>query len=411
LNPCSQNTYNRKRPMSQTAISFDNVSKKFKRGEMYDSLRDFIPALVKQAFKKSESDLLTSSEFWALRNISFSVAQGESVGIIGHNGAGKSTMLKHLNGIMKPTGGTITVNGKLSALIEIGAGFHPDLSGRENIFLNGTILGMSRAEIRRKFDEIVDFSGLEEFIDTPVKRYSSGMHARLGFSVAVHLEPDILVVDEVLSVGDYVFQKKGLDKMHSILKGGATVLFVSHNLRAVSDLCDRSLLLDHGRVLLDGPTHEVIDCYYQSDPYKKSGEDDKDVILKDILTYGANGEQNQFYEKEKLRLEVCVKGIKKVDKLSVCIYVQDDNNYSIFDTSTERLTKNSFSIDENEIKKHIFELELNLGPGTYHIGALIYRYDIQKTYDFLFPAKTIFVKSDRDARGAANLYPVLIEVP
>lgn len=397
--------------MSQTAISFDNVSKKFKRGEMYDSLRDFIPALVKQAFRKSESDLLTSSEFWALRNISFSVAQGESIGIIGHNGAGKSTMLKHLNGIMKPTGGTITVNGKLSALIEIGAGFHPDLSGRENIFLNGTILGMSRAEIRRKFDEIVDFSGLEEFIDTPVKRYSSGMHARLGFSVAVHLEPDILVVDEVLSVGDYVFQKKGLDKMHSILKGGATVLFVSHNLRAVSDLCDRSLLLDHGRVLLDGPTHEVIDCYYKSDPYKKMGEDSKDVILENIVIYGENGEQSQFYEKDKLRLEISVKGIKKVDKIAVCIYLQDDNYYLIFDTSTERLTKNSFTINENEIVRHVFELELNLGPGTYHVGALIYRYDIQKTYDSLFPAKTIFVKSDRDARGAANLYPVLVEGP
>lgn len=378
---------------------------------MYDSLRDFIPALVKQAFKKSESDLLASSEFWALRNISFSVAQGESIGIIGHNGAGKSTMLKHLNGIMKPTGGTITVNGKLSALIEIGAGFHPDLSGRENIFLNGTILGMSRAEIRRKFDEIVDFSGLEEFIDTPVKRYSSGMHARLGFSVAVHLEPDILVVDEVLSVGDYVFQKKGLDKMHSILKGGATVLFVSHNLRAVSDLCDRSLLLDHGRVLLDGPTHEVIDCYYQSDPYKKMGEDSKDVILENIVIYGENGEQSQFYEKDKLRLEISVKGIKRVDKIAVCIYLQDDNYYLIFDTSTERLTKSSFTINENEIMKHVFELELNLGPGTYHVGALIYRYDIQKTYDSLFPAKTIFVKSDRDARGAANLYPVLVEGP
>jgi len=357
---------------------------------------------------KSDNDLLTSKEFWALRNISFSVAKGESVGIIGHNGAGKSTMLKHLSGIMKPTGGTISVYGKLSALIEIGAGFHPDLSGRENIFLNGTILGMSRAEIRRKFDAIVDFSGLEDFIDTPVKRYSSGMHARLGFSVAVHLEPDILVVDEVLSVGDYVFQKKSLDRMHSILKGGATVLFVSHNLRAVSDLCDRSLLLDHGRIAMDAPTQEVIDFYYKCDPSKMSGIENKEVILGDIVTYGENGEQNQFNAKEKLRLEVCVKGVKKVDKLAVCIHMQDDNNYHIFDTSTERLTKTSFSIDENEIKKHIFELELNLGPGTYHFGVLIYRYDIQKTYDSQFPAKTIFVKSDRDARGVANLYPVLV---
>ncbi len=190
--------------MSDIAIRFDDVSKRFRKGERFDSLRDLVPHLLarltgngKRHWPRDDRD------FWALRHINLEIRQGETVGVIGHNGAGKSTMLKHFARIMWPTEGRIEVNGRLSALIEVGAGFHPDLTGRENVFLNGVILGMSRAEIARKFDEIVEFAGLAEFIDTPIKRYSSGMFARLGFSVAAHLDPDILVIDEVLSVGDY----------------------------------------------------------------------------------------------------------------------------------------------------------------------------------------------------------------
>lgn len=395
--------------MSNAAITFKNVSKKFRKGQIYDSLRDLIPALTKKAFARYGEKPLGKNEFWVLKDISFEVQRGESVGIIGHNGAGKSTMLKHLSGIMKPTKGTIEVNGKLSALIEVGAGFHQDLTGRENIFLNGTILGMSRAEISRKFDEIVDFSGLEEFIDTPVKRYSSGMHARLGFSVAAHLEPDILVVDEVLSVGDYVFQNKGLEKMRSILTGGATVLFVSHNLRAVSDLCKRSILLDHGKMLLDGPTQDVIRHYYDTSANNKTTlVAEKEVYISKVNIHGDIHDQVQYKAKSKTILEININGNKNCTKLAVCIYLQDDNNVLLFDTSTERLTGNSFDIDVGELKTLKYELELNLGPGTYHFGALIYRYDIQKTYDSVYPAKTIIVYSDRDARGAVNLYPELI---
>src|SRR5689334_17224375 len=226
--------------MSDVALSMDHVYKKFSRGERHDSLRDLLPALARGALRRAVRPFeLKKEEFWALNDVSFEIRRGEAVGIIGHNGAGKSTMLKHLSGIMKPTSGRISVNGRLSALIEVGAGFHPDLTGRDNVYLNGVILGMSRTEVRRKFDEIVDFSGMKDFIDMPVKRYSSGMYARLGFAVAAHLEPDILIIDEVLSVGDYLFQAKGVAKMKSIAANGSTVIFVSHNLGAVADLCPR----------------------------------------------------------------------------------------------------------------------------------------------------------------------------
>src|SRR3954467_5331388 len=229
--------------MSEYSLRLDHVYKRFRRGEKHDSLRDLIPSLVRRAVNPDRERALAPEEFWVLNHISFDLKRGETLGVIGHNGAGKSTMLKHLSGIMEPTRGKIEVNGRLSALIEVGAGFHPDLTGRENVYLNGVILGMSRAEVKRKFDEIVEFAGLEEFIDTPVKRYSSGMFARLGFSVAAHLDPDILLVDEVLSVGDYSFQRKCVERMTQVIENGTTVVFISHNLRAIGNLCARSLLL------------------------------------------------------------------------------------------------------------------------------------------------------------------------
>src|SRR5262245_49533902 len=232
--------------MPDNVLEVQAVSKKFRRGELYDSLRDLIPAVTSRLFHTRRTEALEQREFWAVRDVSFSVERGEAFGIIGANGAGKSTILKLLTGIMRPTMGSIRVAGRVSALIEVSAGFHPDLTGRENVYLNGAILGMSRDEIRRRFDAIVEFSGLEEFIDTPVKRYSSGMFARLGFSVAAHVDPDVLLVDEVLSVGDYLFQRKCVERMNEVIAGGATVIFVSHNLQAVANLCPRSLLLERG---------------------------------------------------------------------------------------------------------------------------------------------------------------------
>ena len=203
-------------------------------------------------------------EIWALRDVSFTVGPGEVLGIIGRNGAGKSTLLKILSRVTAPTSGRINVKGRVASLLEVGTGFHQDLTGRENVYLNGAILGMSRQEVTRKFDEIVDFSGVEKFIDTPVKRYSSGMYVRLAFAVAAHLEPEILVVDEVLAVGDAEFQKKCLGKMKDVGQEGRTVLFVSHNMPAITRLCERTILMDRGQLISDGSTTDVVSVYLQS---------------------------------------------------------------------------------------------------------------------------------------------------
>ncbi|MBQ2822322.1 MAG: ABC transporter ATP-binding protein [Thermoguttaceae bacterium] len=244
------------------ALELNHVWKKFHRGEFNDCLRDAIPAFFKSiaGFGPSRSEL-SAKDFWALSDIDFKVEEGERLGIIGHNGAGKSTLLKVLSQIIAPNRGSMKVHGRLRALIEVGAGFHGDLTGRENIYLNGAILGMTRQEIDRNFDSIVDFSGVEAFLDTPVKRYSSGMAARLGFAVAAHLDPDILIVDEVLSVGDSQFQKKCLGKMKDVANTGRTVLFVSHNMAAVRQLCSRAILLKKGELIDDGTPDDVIGRY------------------------------------------------------------------------------------------------------------------------------------------------------
>src|ERR1700674_2428269 len=247
--------------MSDIAVRMENVYKKFRKGEVYNSLRDLLPALTGKMFRQSELNNSDKREFWALQDLSFEVKPGECLGIIGRNGAGKSTALKILSRIMKPTKGHMHVQGRLSALIEVTAGFHQDLTGRENIFLNGTILGMSKREIESKLDQIIAFSGIEEFIDTPVKRYSSGMYARLGFSVAAHVDPEVLVVDEVLSVGDNLFQQRCMERIHSVIKAGTTVLFVSHNLKSVNEICERAVLLEHGKIVTIDETDAVIRKY------------------------------------------------------------------------------------------------------------------------------------------------------
>jgi lipopolysaccharide transport system ATP-binding protein len=237
--------------------------------ERYRSLRDVIARNTRN-FARSARDLISGrpliagdvvEEFWALRDLDFEIRRGEVVGVIGRNGAGKSTLLKILSRITEPRQGRVEIRGRVASLLEVGTGFHPELTGRENIFLNGAILGMGRAEIRRKFDEIVDFAGVERFLDTPVKRFSSGMYVRLAFAVAAHLEPEILVIDEVLAVGDAEFQKKCLGKMSEVAGHGRTVLFVSHNMAAVKSLTERCILLDGGRLAFSGPTDEAIGQY------------------------------------------------------------------------------------------------------------------------------------------------------
>jgi lipopolysaccharide transport system ATP-binding protein len=255
--------------MTEPIIRVENLGKKYllkhkAGGERYRALRDVLTSGLKTGFglfAKHGQASATREEFWALKDVSFEVNEGEVVGIIGRNGAGKSTLLKILSRITEPTTGRVTLNGRVASLLEVGTGFHPELTGRENIYLNGTVLGMRRAEIARKFDEIVAFAEVEKFLDTPVKRYSSGMYVRLAFAVAAHLEPEILVVDEVLAVGDAAFQKKCLGKMSEVARGGRTVLFVSHNMGAIKTLCTSGVLLREGHVEMTGRIDEIVKAY------------------------------------------------------------------------------------------------------------------------------------------------------
>jgi len=256
-----------------TVVNVENIGKKYKifsEQNRYQTLRDKIVDTLKNPIRTLFNP--TGSEtFWALRNISFDVEHGQVMGIIGKNGAGKSTLLKILSRVVEPTEGRAEIRGRVGSLLEVGTGFHPELSGRENIYLNGAILGMKRTEIDRKFDEIVAFSEIEQFLDTPVKRYSSGMYMRLAFSVAAHLEPEILVVDEVLAVGDAEFQKKCLGKMSDVAGAGRTVLFVSHNMSAVLRLTHECIILERGKLTKRAPTQEAVD-YYLSHDYEQGGE-------------------------------------------------------------------------------------------------------------------------------------------
>jgi lipopolysaccharide transport system ATP-binding protein len=264
--------------MSEVVIRAEGLGKKYQlahQGERqrYVALRDVIAdklrapkrwLLSRISKAPSNGGRPSSEEFWALKDLSFEIRQGETIGIIGRNGAGKSTLLKLLSRITEPTEGRARIRGRVASLLEVGTGFHPELTGRENIYLNGSILGMSKAEIRKKFDEIVDFAEIARFLDTPVKRYSSGMYVRLAFSVAAHLEPEILVVDEVLSVGDVAFQRKCLDYMKKLSRSGGTILLVSHNLFAIKAMCRRALLLSAGRLQFDGSADEGVELYQKN---------------------------------------------------------------------------------------------------------------------------------------------------
>jgi lipopolysaccharide transport system ATP-binding protein len=260
------------------AIAAQELSKRYRIGQLqaaYGTLRDTLAHAMRRAVALEHEE---RREIWALRDVSFDVDEGEVVGLIGRNGAGKSTLLRILTRITTPTGGRAEIRGRVGSLLEVGTGFHPELTGRENVFLNGTILGMKRPEIERKFDGIVEFAGVERFIDTPVKRYSSGMSVRLAFAVAAHLEPEILLVDEVLAVGDAEFRKRCLGRMEEMGQGGRTVIFVSHNMQAITGLCDRTILLDGGRLEADGPTPDVVARYLQRHTGTTSHQEWTDLV-------------------------------------------------------------------------------------------------------------------------------------
>jgi len=396
--------------VTKWALECVDVSKKFRKGESFDSLRDFFPAMLGRSLKRPDANDLKDREFWALEDLSFKVAHGEALGIIGNNGAGKSTLLKLLSGIMKPTRGSITLDGKLSSLIEVGAGFHDDLTGRENVFLNGVILGMTRGEITRKFDEIVHFSGLEEFIDTPVKRYSTGMYARLGFAVAAHVDPEILLVDEVLSVGDWAFQSKSAKKLEELIKGGATVVFVSHNLKAVGSLCSKCVLLEHGKAVTEGLSEEVIKHYLESDA-GRSGEPPSTTVRIDSVSVSQAGKNEARIDTgTKLLITAKMTSRMRCNDLALHVYIYDGNFYNIFQTSTELLGAGDIVLDAGDELECRIELTMHLGMGLYHLGAVARSkfHSGGEQYDRKFPASTIYVDAAGSMNGPANLYPQLI---
>ena len=271
---------------STPAVRAEGVWKRFRRGERHDSLRDLIPALLRRGRREEET---AANEFWAVQDVNFDVDFGRALGIIGPNGAGKSTMLKLLTGILRPSRGEIRMRGRVASLIEVSAGFHQDLTGRENVYLQGAIMGMTRREVDRRLDSIIDFSGIEAFIDTPVKRYSSGMNARLGFAIAVHLEPDVLVIDEVLSVGDMAFQEKCVNRMKQFKRDGVAIVFVSHNMQAVGELCDEALVLQ-GTPRFHGNVGEAVGCYLALSNGGQQGDAGDGVSASGIRLTDADGQ-------------------------------------------------------------------------------------------------------------------------
>lgn len=329
------------------------------------------------------SDDEDESIFWALRNINFQVKEGEVLGIIGHNGAGKSTLLKILSRITEPSNGTIKINGRISALLEVGTGFHPELTGRDNIYMNGTILGMRKKEIDKKLDEIIDFSGIEKHIDTPVKFYSSGMKVRLGFSVAAHLEPEILIIDEVLAVGDMEFQKKCLGKMENVAGNGRTVLFVSHNMEAVDALCGRCVLLKNGNIIYDGNTREGISQYLQAGSseqlyiLEKQFKSDKSFYISKASIKDCNGDvlKNPFTTEKEAYLELEVESNRDITQAHISYELFNEMNVRILRSDVTDFDRKigSFKKGTNYIRVKLCSHLLSSGSYyiNFHLGDLI----------------------------------------
>lgn len=333
-------------------IRVENLSKQYQLGgpaSPYSTVRESIMEMVRKPLSALRGNG-SKPTLWALKDVSFEISPGEVVGIIGRNGAGKSTLLKVLSRITEPTSGKVELYGRVASLLEVGTGFHPELSGRENVFLNGSILGMSRKEIEDKFDEIVEFAEIAKFIDTPVKRYSSGMYVRLAFAVAAHLEPEILVVDEVLAVGDYNFQQKCMDKMQDVSTRGRTILFVSHNMGAISRLCTRCILMDQGQMIEQGSTASVIQTYMQGGmanraEYSQPANSEKAINLLNIALTGTDGtvkSEVRYDEDFRLHLEYEVNQPVVGTSVGVALFTSDGTcafATADFDTNPDLLGK------------------------------------------------------------------------
>ncbi len=359
--------------MSDIVIKVEALGKKYiirhEGQENYSALRDVIEQKTKGLFAKKPG----KEEFWALKNISFEVRQGEAIGIIGRNGAGKSTLLKILSRITEPTEGRVTLNGRTSSLLEIGTGFHPELTGKENIFLNGAVLGMSRSEIKKKFGDIVEFSGVEKFLDTPVKRYSSGMYLRLAFAVAAYLEPDILIVDEVLAVGDAEFQKKCLGKMDEVSRHqGRTVLFVSHDMRAIQRLCSRLIYLKDGRLDFEGTVEAGLTTYASS---LRSPAETRNRLFATRDTSNKKAwisgfEVTQAKDNRGLQLTIVTEASERIEKTEIAAGINDTMGARII-TLHSRFMDQQFNLEKGTNEFVCSVRDFVLKPGSYTLTIFL----------------------------------------
>jgi lipopolysaccharide transport system ATP-binding protein len=383
--------------MSKTVISVESISKEYRLGVInHGTLRREIESWWARRRGLPDPNLEVGKRqagigeiFNALNDVSFTVEAGETVGIIGRNGAGKSTLLKILSRVAAPNKGRMRIRGRVSSLLEVGTGFHPELTGRENVYLNGAILGMTSAEIRRKFDEIVGFAEIDAFIDTPVKRYSSGMYVRLAFAVAAHLEPEILIVDEVLAVGDHEFQKKCLGKMREVRTQGRTVLFVSHNMTAVNSLCVRSILLQKGNITADGPSSDVTREYLRSASvdgesqwaFTHPPEDNKSAYVREVVLLNPKGETREGYElTEPLTIRLRYRIVEPLRGTSIGMQViSEDTNESLISLTDSELDQSR--METREPGDYVAEVRipdrlLNTGLYSLRIGISKGRHDI-----------------------------------
>ena len=409
--------------MSDTVIRVEGLGKKYTIGRerngsdgLRHKLNDFVTAPFRRlrhngreaANGKPSLVSSRSEEFWALKDVSFEVSQGEVVGIIGRNGAGKSTLLKILSRITEPTTGRVRIRGRVASLLEVGTGFHPELTGRENVFLNGAILGMSREEIKRKFDEIVAFAEVEKFLDTPVKRYSSGMYVRLAFAVAAHLEPEILIVDEVLAVGDYEFQRRCLGKMNKVARGGRTVLFVSHNMPAIEELCPQSIFIKNGSIERSGPTHQVVADYLSSttghsgwkidDQTDREGTGNARITRLELLAAETDRPLAglRFRESFRVRIHYCAQ--KRLTDPRFGFALLSDKGDRVFLTETIESNLQIAVLEEGEGWFDCLVLAPNLVPGLLYLEAWIIERVNVSFADHIFRAGRIEISVDSEQR-------------
>ena len=397
----------------KSSIQFIHISKRYRIGQGTLNLRELLSISKKRQTKRYH---------WAVKDVSFELYPGESLGIIGPNGAGKTTILKLLSQVTKPTSGEIQIQGRFSALIELGAGFHPELTGRDNIFLNGTILGLTKSDIKKRFDEIIEFAGIGTYLDTPVKRYSSGMYARLGFAIAAHVKPDVLLVDEVLAVGDFAYQQKCFARMEELRRNGTTLIFVSHNMDSVRKICDKSLVMYAGESIFQGTSSDAIAAYSNA-IRQASRKSTLDVpaeggLSQRVMTFDAELESIQLLNEKREPITVLSTGSNAILSMIISFhnnvknpifsfFIHNSNGILIYNTTTQWMKINTPEFLSGEKHQVEFKINLPLLEGIYELGGDIASRDLSHYFDRIEKALSFTIRGTNEAKGLVDLQPKL----